>query len=248
MTEPKAQEAPLHPLPDLSGLSDAELFALREPDAGARVRAVQGDRAALEALAARLGPQDLFTVARVALVRSHRYEEDGEHAKAIRVITEYLARFEPLHPRLNMAAYVAVIVPLYARVGDLTLERAGMPSHAADFYLRILALGGLRRTNPFVMLLAASRIVRGAALRFRETDDPKQLRHAQYGARLFRFAVECAYDSTGLDFETWRLGPDAFELQKPHFFREIARESAVISEAMAALDERLAALRAEGRA
>lgn len=236
MSSPRL-DPPDHPLPDLSGLSDAELFSLREPPG-----ALPPDPSApaeLEALAARLGPRDLLTLGRVALARSEVHERRGDHALAVRAVAEYLAQVEPLHPKLNMVAYVPVGVRLYARLGDLLLEGTGGPTRAADPYLRIMGLGALRKAPPFTMLLAASRIVRGATLRFLEVSDARQLRHVQYGTRLFRFAVEAAYDSTTADFETVRVGPDVFELQRAHFFEEIAREAGVVGEAMRALNERL---------
>jgi hypothetical protein len=230
-------DPPLHPLPDLSGLSDAELFALREAPGPLLPEPAAAE--AIEALAARLGPRDLFALGRVALARSDVHERRGDHALAVRVVAEYLAQVEPLHPKLNMVAYASLGVRLYARLGDLLLEGADGAARAADPYLRIMALGALRKAPPFSMALAASRIVRGAVLRFLEVSDARQLRHVQYGTRLFRFAVEAAYDSTTADFETWRVGPDAFELPRAHFFEELAREGAVIAEAMTALNERL---------
>jgi hypothetical protein len=231
-------DPPLHPLPDLSGLSDAELFALREPPGPLLPEPAAAD--AIEALAARLGPRDLLALGRVALARSELHERRGDHALAVRVVAEYLAQVEPLHPKLNMVAYAPLAVRLYARLGDLLLEGDGGATRAADPDLRIMALGALRKAPPFTMLLAASRIVRGAALRFLEVSDARQLRHVSYGTRLFRFAIEAAYDSTTADFQTIRVGPDAFELQRTHFFEEIAREAAVVGEALRALNERLA--------
>jgi hypothetical protein len=231
-------DPPLHPLPELSGLSDAELFALREPSGPILPEPAAAE--AIDALAARLGPRDLLTLGRVALARSEVHGRRGDHALAVRAVAEYLAQVEPLHPKLNMVAYLPVGVRLYARLGDLLLEGADGPTRAADPYLRIMGLGALRKAPPFTMLLAASRIVRGATLRFLEVSDARQLRHVSYGTRLFRFAIEAAYDSTTADFETVRLGPDAFELQRTHFFEEIAREAAVVGEAMRALNERLA--------
>jgi hypothetical protein len=228
----------LYALPDLSSLSDAELFALRESRDAAPFHDARDDLRRLDALAAGLGPRELFSVARVTLLRSYLLEAARREDAAIRVLTEYLARVEPFHPKLNMVAYLPFAVPMYARLGDLLL--AAGRSSAADAYLRILGLGMLRRTTPFVMLVASSRIVRGASLRFEETGDAKQVRNAQYGSALFRFAIECAYDSTATDFEAHAVGPDRLELPRSHFFREIAREAAVLAEAMERLNERLA--------
>jgi hypothetical protein len=233
---------PLYAVPDLSTLSDAELFALRETRDGAPFHEAAGDLRRLDALAEGLGPRDLLSVARVTLLRSYLLEAAKRDDAAIRVLAEYVERVEPFHPKLNMVAYLPFAVPIYARFGDLLL--AAGRSSAADAYLRILGLGMLRRTTPFVMMVAASRIVRGAALRFGETGDAKQVRNAQYGTALFRFAVECAYDSTATDFAAHAVGPDRLELPKPHFFREIAREAAVLAEAMEHLDVALRARKA----
>lgn len=237
-----AGETPIYPLPDLSGLSDAELFALKEVRDAAPFHAAQDDLPRLDALAAELGPGDLFTIARVTLLRSYLLEAKGRQEKAIRVLSDYFARYEAYHPKLNMVAYLPLAVPLHARLGDLLLD-VGRRSTASDAYLRILRLGMLRRTTPFVMLVAASRIVRGAALRFAETGDAKQVRSAQYGVALFRFAVECAYDSTTVDFEAHAVGQDRLELPRPHFFRSIATEAAVLADAVERLDARLAELK-----
>jgi hypothetical protein len=225
---------------DLSGLSDEALFGLREARDPAPLLAAQHDAAQVDAFAAALGPRDLFSLARVTLLRSLRFEGQGRDDKAQRVLSEYLGHYERYHPKLNMVAYLPLVVPIYARLGDLLLEKAQRPAEASDCYLRILGLGMLRKTSPFVMLVAASRIVRGATLRFLDVGDPRQVRHAQYGIALFRFAVECAYDSAATDFASHAIGPDRFDLPKPHFFRDIAKEAGIISEAMLQLDGRLA--------
>ncbi len=226
---------------DLAGLSDEALFSLRELRDAGPLQAAQHELREVDAFAATLGPRDLFSFARVTLLRSYRLEAKGRDAEAMRVLREYLSHYEPYHPKLNMIAYLSLAVPIYARLGDLLLEKSERPAEACEVYLRTLGLGMLRRTTPFTMMVAASRIVRGAVLRFLEVADPRQIRHVLYGTGLFRFAVEAAYDSTAADYDVHSVGPDRFEVQRPHFFRDIAREAGVIAEAMVELNARLAA-------
>lgn len=223
---------------DLSRLSDEELFFLREFQPVDEINAARRDPARLDEIERRLSPRDFFTHVRILLIRAHRHVDAGEFDRARGLLADFLDRHEPSFAKLNPIFFNRFAISVYKLIGDLHVERLSDSSEGSLYYLRIMELAGLKKSPPFTMLVAASRIMLGAALRFVETADRRYVDCYDYGFGLFRYAVVSAYESVA-DVRAVEIEGRRHNVPARHFFLEISREAEVANRAAEILAARV---------
>jgi len=125
--------------PDLSSLSDEQLFQLDETKDVHEINRIRHQPELLDRLAASLGPEDFFSHFRITLIRGHRANDAGEYDRTLDMLSAYLTRYAPCFHKFNPVVLNRFAISLLRLMGDTWLLK-GNDAEAANHYLRILTL------------------------------------------------------------------------------------------------------------
>jgi hypothetical protein len=224
---------------NLNELSDEEIFSLKEYISADDINAHRYDLEKIAEFENELTAKDFFTYMRIILIKGHRYEEADEPQKALSQLMDFLEAYEHFFSKFNPLIMNRFAVSIYRLIGDIFHEHENDGTSASDYYLRIKEIQSIKESNPFVILVAASRIVKGAWLRYQRSRLDSYFKTLIYGTDLFAYAVQQAFVVNSSNYVSFNSSESTCYLQKPHFFREIFREAKIISDVFDEIYEEL---------
>mgnify|MGYP006299714757 CR=1 FL=1 len=224
---------------DLSRYSDETLYCLEEFRENADILANRSNLKKIKEIQASLGDHDFFSYFRIILIRSEIAEQKKDTDTALALLLEFLKIYEPFFKKMNPKALNPFAVGIYSRIGDLYVRYYQPGMRASEFYLKINDLEKLDEESASVLLKAASRIVKGAWLRYQATHDTGYTLTLSYGLDLFNYATTVGFFKKYQDFIYVRFKNKKQLIPKPYFFREIQMEAKIISEVVDEIHTRL---------
>ncbi len=214
---------------NLDELSDEELFFLDEFRYKQEIISHRYDMDEIERILSSLEARDFFSFFRITLVRAYRDIDAGKLDEALSQLIEFNDRYRRFFHRFNPPIINRFAISLYRLIGDTLLERNPEDiERASYFYLAILELRELTSVQPFSLLPASSRIIKGTWLKFRSSKDKRYLELISDGIDYFHLALNRAYFEKALDHTDVSIEGQLYQLPKDHYFLEISREVSII--------------------